>query len=108
MSYSFDDFFEESLLPALKKLLEEAESDPPPEQGLADKFLSILGSKLHEINRFHSIVLKAIINPYQENLSTPDLIRKIFDYVSDEADLRKVEYSERNTVISVNYHGIEE
>ena len=106
MSYSFDDFFEEKLMPALKELL--VERDPPPEESLANKFLSILGSKLHEVYRFNGIVLKAIINPYQMNLSTHDLLRKIFDYISDEAELRKIEYSEGDTIISVNYHGTEE
>lgn len=117
MSYQFEDLFEEKILPALKELLKEKPPKTPEEiiggpylPSMAEKFLQILGSELKKIDNdsIMKTVLDAILDPFHESPSKQDFYKTIFDYISgyDDIQLRKIEFSEGMSIVSVNYNGL--
>jgi len=117
MSYQFEDLFEEKILPALKELLKEKPPKTleetiggPYQPSMAETFLLILGSELKKVdNEFiMKTVLEAILDPFHESPSKQELYKTLFDYISgyDDTQLRKIEFSENNSIVSVNYNGL--
>lgn len=107
MSYSFSDFFENELEPSLKELLSKECST---EDDRSDIFLRILGNAFSGKDKFSYILIKKIIDPYEENNSIEDAIKDFFYHInySDDAELRKIEYSRNGAVIKVDYQPREE
>ena len=117
MGYSFDDFFEEHVVPKLVELFKTTpvpSSDLLPSSGteepeISDRFLNILRSSIQEQYRgedFARRLIDVAINPDNEELSPDQSIRKFFNQkYNDEIELRKVEYSVEGSIVNVNYRG---
>ena len=111
MNYSFDEFFNEEILPKLQDLINGKLSG---EMDDSDKFLAILngafGFGSHSKESFIYPMIHAMVNPHQEDMSTEQMIRKLFDIMESNSNrlLRKIEYSDGSTVIKVDYNGLEE
>ena len=113
MGYSFDDFFEEYVVPKLTKLFKDpdyAEGEDVNKE-ISDRFFDILRSSIqmqHRGQDFAKRLIEVAINPDGEGLSPDKSIRNFFDlkYDSEELELRKIEYSSIDgTIINVNYRG---
>jgi hypothetical protein len=103
VSYSFGDFFDDKILPRLKDLKKD-DSDA------SDKFLQIMREAFgdNQNDSFVRWVVTAIVNPHQEETTSDRLLRQLFNLLQEEMELRKVEYTDGNAVIKVNYNGISE
>jgi hypothetical protein len=103
MSYSLDDFFCDFIEPEMKKLFSSAEEVD------ADKFFDVMKRATTQSRNeyFISKLLSIATDPYAEDLSIGDTIKKCFEILHGYKDLeiRKLEYSDNTTVTSINYTG---
>ena len=113
MGYSFDDFFEEHVVPKLTELFKDPDfaKGEDVDKEISDRFFDVLRSSIQMQYRGGDLARRLIevaINPDGEELS-PDLyLRKFFNQKYDdmELELRKIEYSSIDgTIINVNYRG---
>ena len=108
MSYSFDEFFENEIFPKLKDLVNGKVSGDMDD---SDKFLAILSGAFgtgHLKESFVYQMVQAVVNPHQEDLSTEKLLQMLFSILREDMELRKIEYTDGNSIIKVNYNGITE
>jgi hypothetical protein len=113
MGYSFDDFFEEHVVPKFMEFFKDIDfaEGKDVDKEISDRFFDILRSSIQMQYRGGDLARRLIevaINPDGEELS-PDLyLRKFFNQKYDdmELELRKIEYSSIDgTIINVNYRG---
>ena len=108
MGYSFDEFFGDEILPKLKDLVNGGVSGDMDD---SDKFLAILRGAFgtgHLKESFVYQVVQTVVNPHQEDLSTEKLLQMLFGILKEDMELRKIEYTDGNSIIKVNYNGITE
>ena len=101
MSYSFEDFFDDQIVPEMKKLFSKEGEDT------SENFLNILRRATRISDLFSKHLLNIIVDT-ENNTSVEKVIQKIMQIYDDNVVLRKIEYSEDRTVISVDFQGIGE
>ena len=112
MSYSFDDFFEEYIVPKLTELFKDPDfaKGEDVNKEISDRFFDILRLSVVQAYRGEDFARKLIevaIDPDSEGLSPDRSIKKFFyQKYADELELRKIEYSSGDgTIVNVNYRG---
>lgn len=106
MSYDAEDWFDEKILPELKKLIKSSKND---ETSKFDEFISIIRSSLLDQYRLpfylKGALLRSILDPTDEKLDIQDMIEDCFDVLScDEAILNSISYLKGNNKIDVLFH----
>jgi hypothetical protein len=112
MSYSFDDFFEEYVVPKLTELFKDPDfaKGEDVNKEISDRFFDILRSSIHMQYRGEDFARKLIevaSDPDGEGLSPDQSIKRFFNqkYADVDLELRKIEYSSNGAIINVDYRG---
>ena len=117
MGYSVHEWFEDQLVPILKKVIDQSErnKDSLDEEDISsyDAFISGLRRVLQsrEDRRFVSVVLDILLNSNEEKYDLDDYIKEFFYRHTQENDitLSKVEYRKNAaTTVVVNYNDFQE
>jgi len=94
------DFFDETVLPELIKLVNEDDSD----ETKFEKFLKILRiSSISQSDRFKSTVIRTLLDPFEENQDFYKTIQDIFVLLS-ENQLEKLIYLDDNNRVSIDFN----
>lgn len=115
MSYSFEDYFEDKIVPEMNKLFnnysQEKENKKINEPYISDMFLSILKVGTEHYIRgedFSKRLLRVAIKDH-EDLTPEEFIKKCFYLYYGDMTLRKIEYvAKDDSLVNINYNGIQE
>ena len=110
MSYSVEEFFDEYMLPELRKALKEESltEDNVLYIDYLDRFIKALKRNLSLTTSqrgadFSKKILEAIINPDDDPMDTDQFIKKCFCLHDSEKSIRKLEYSTDDSIIKADF-----
>lgn len=106
MGYSVDEWFDEEILPELKKLVQK---DPAENDILLDFFRvlkSVIGRSMAQGDTFAGYLINNIIHPDDEPSDMVADLRKCFLALTsdDDRELLSVSYRQGDAVVNIDYN----
>lgn len=108
MGYSFEDFFEEEVVPDLIRILGESQVEDSS-KSVTDRFFDILRYSIQKDHRggLSHRLLEVATNEDDGEITPDQFLRRCFSLRYDELELRKIEYSSPDgSIVNVNYRGV--
>ena len=101
--------FDDAHVKRLKKVVAKFDIEEKEESNW-ELFADFLRDMVKEnFSRFNYAIIRIITDPFEENLQTPETIKQLFGYLTnDEYELKTIKYTKDSDLITVDYNEIKD